>query len=298
MAISNEHIVDAGKVLLNQINSLAARFRALFLLRNAKDDLSVEFICKCFSDPSVLLKHELAYCLGQMQNQSAIPFLIKVLEDVSQEPMFRHEAGEALAAIGDPDDTFGVAEVLRKYKDDQVIEVAETCQLALEMILWRKSNGLLQKSPYDSVDPAPSLEDENKTVDELEVILMNQQNTLWERYKALFALRNLNNDNATKAIAKGLSSEDSALFRHEVAYVLGQIQSPVVISELKERLSSLNESAMVRHECAEALGSIGTEECQQILLEFLKDKETVVRESCEVALDIAAGEDIFENVDK
>ncbi|CAK5009318.1 unnamed protein product [Meloidogyne enterolobii] len=284
MAISNEQIVDAGKVLLNQSNSLAARFRALFLLRNAKDDQSVELICKCFSDPSVLLKHELAYCLGQMQNQTAIPFLIKVLEDESQEPMFRHEAGEALAAIGDLDNKFGVAEILKKYSNDPVVEVAETCQLAIEMILWRKSNGNMPRSQYDSIDPAPPLDDENKTVDEL---------TLWERYRALFALRNLNTDAATKAISKGLFSEDSALFRHEVAYVLGQIQSPVVISELKERLSLLNESGMVRHECAEALGSIGTEECRQILVEFLKDKERVVRESCEVALNIAAGEDIF-----
>jgi deoxyhypusine monooxygenase len=43
---------------------------------------------------------------------------------------------------------------------------------------------------------------------------------------------------------------------------------------------------MVRHECAEALGSIATEECIQILNRYVKDKETVVRESCEVALDI------------
>uniref|UniRef100_A0A915LT28 Small ribosomal subunit protein mS29 n=1 Tax=Meloidogyne javanica TaxID=6303 RepID=A0A915LT28_MELJA len=205
--------------------------------------------------------------------------------------MFRHEAGEALAAIGDPDNKFGVAEILKKYSNDPVVEVAETCQLALEMILWRKSNGNMPRSQYDSVDPAPPLDDENKTVDELMSILLNQQNTLWERYRALFALRNLNTDAATKAIAKGLFSEDSALFRHEVAYVLGQIQSPVAISELKERLSSLDESGMVRHECAEALGSIGTEECRQILVEFLKDKERVVRESCEVALNIAAGED-------
>ena len=30
---------------------------------------------------------------------------------------------------------------------------------------------------------------------------------------------------------------------------------------------------MVRHECAEALGSIGTEECQKILSDFLNDNE-------------------------
>lgn len=42
----------------------------------------------------------------------------------------------------------------------------------------------------------------------------------------------------------------------------------------------------VRHECAEALGAIGTKECEAILKEFLADEKRVVKESCEVALDI------------
>lgn len=49
--------------------------------------------------------------------------------------------------------------------------------------------------------------------------------------------------------------EDSALFRHEVAYVLGQIQSPISIPELRARLVKEDENCMVRHECAEALGA-------------------------------------------
>ena len=44
---------------------------------------------------------------------------------------------------------------------------------------------------------------------------------------------------------------------------------------------------MVRHECAETLGSIGTEKCREILEIYLKDQQRVVRESCEVALDIS-----------
>ncbi len=64
--------------------SLAARFRALFLLRNTKCDKSVEWICRAFTDSSALLKHELAYCLGQMQNPSAVDSLIGVLSDVAQ----------------------------------------------------------------------------------------------------------------------------------------------------------------------------------------------------------------------
>ena len=43
---------------------------------------------------------------------------------------------------------------------------------------------------------------------------------------------------------------------------------------------------MVRHEAAEALGAIGTLECEQILQQYLQDSEQVVRESCEVALDV------------
>lgn len=43
---------------------------------------------------------------------------------------------------------------------------------------------------------------------------------------------------------------------------------------------------MVRHECAEALGSVATNECVEILNKYLNDKADVVKESCEVALDM------------
>lgn len=71
----------------------------------------------------------------------------------------------------------------------------------------------------------------------------------------------------------GLLCEDSALFRHEVAYVLGQVQSAVAIPELRSRLCKADESCMVRHECAEALGAIGTPECEALLKEYAKDNE-------------------------
>ncbi len=47
---------------------------------------------------------------------------------------------------------------------------------------------------------------------------------------------------------------------------------------------------MVRHECAEALGSIATEDCLPVLHSFSKDSERVVKESCDVALDMHASE--------
>lgn len=84
---------------------------------------------------------------------------------------------------------------------------------------------------------------------------------------------------------KGLKAK-SALFRHEIAYVLGQIQSPLSVNALRVNLEDEKENHMVRHECAEALGSLATEECVKILNKYLNDKEAVVKESCEVALDI------------
>ena len=92
----------------------------------------------------------------------------------------------------------------------------------------------------------------------------------------MFTLRNINTPESIKALAQGLYSEDSALFRHEVAYVLGQIQSPLVIKELTDRLKKADENCMVRHECAEALGAIAVPECQQILEEYAKDNEVLI----------------------
>lgn len=44
-----------------------------------------------FTDQSALLKHELAYCLGQMGLASALPVLESVLESLDEDPMVRHE---------------------------------------------------------------------------------------------------------------------------------------------------------------------------------------------------------------
>lgn len=79
-----------------------------------------------------------------------------------------------------------------------------------------------------------------------------------------------------------------------MAYVLGQIQNEACVQQLVNNLSNVKENPMVRHECAEALGAIATEECMQVLRDYLDDSERVVRESCEVALDMCE----YENSDQ
>jgi len=79
--------VKPGNVLLHN------RFRALFTLKSLKTEDAVRVISAGFQDSSALLKHELAYCLGQMKKTSALPALESVLRDQSEDPMVRHEIG-------------------------------------------------------------------------------------------------------------------------------------------------------------------------------------------------------------
>ncbi|XP_062608322.1 deoxyhypusine hydroxylase-like [Saccostrea cucullata] len=287
----NENSVEAiGNILVDKTKPLKDRFRALFTLRNIGGEKAIDFISSCFDDTSALLKHELAYCLGQMQDKYALGILSRVLADRTQEAMVRHEAGEALGAIG-AQESLGI---LKEYQNDPVIEVAETCQLALQRLNWlndQQEEKDLLPNPYKSVDPAPSTS--KMEVTELENILLDESLPLFQRYRAMFSLRNIGTTESVKALAKGLKSS-SALFRHEIAYVLGQIQSDACVDELKTNLQDMKENPMVRHECAEALGSIATPECTRILEAYLKDNERVVKESCIVALDISE----YENSDQ
>lgn len=97
--VSETELNAIGKVLNDSCRPLKERFRALFTLKNLGGELAIKHINDCFRDDSALLKHELAYCLGQMQDECAVPYLIAVLEDLSQEPMVRHEAGESSISI-------------------------------------------------------------------------------------------------------------------------------------------------------------------------------------------------------
>lgn len=94
---SESDILTIGEVLNDSTRPLKERFRALFTLRNIGGATAIDQIRACFKDESALLKHELAYCLGQMQDPAAINILTGVLEDLSQEPMVRHEAGTCSA---------------------------------------------------------------------------------------------------------------------------------------------------------------------------------------------------------
>ncbi|XP_013383224.1 deoxyhypusine hydroxylase [Lingula anatina] len=282
---TRDQILSIGQLLQDDSRPMKQRYRALFALKNIGGKDAIECISKGFSDSSALLKHECAYCLGQMQDAMAISTLIQVLENVNEDPIVRHEAGEALGAIGV--NSKEVIAVLKKYLQDPILELSETCELALKRLEWLHSDTnkreAITENPYFSVDPAPPCAEDSVHI--LKQTLLDEKLPLFQRYRAMFSLRNIGDSASVLALAEGLKC-NSALFRHEIAYVLGQMQHPACVTQLIENLKDLQEHPMVRHECAEALGSIATEESMTVLQDYLKDSERVVKESCEVALDI------------
>lgn len=99
MAIHETPVDALRETLCSESASLSIRFRALFSLKHLasaqpptpQSNTAIEAIAAAFASPSALLKHEVAYCLGQTRNGTAVASLTKALKDVREDPMVRHE---------------------------------------------------------------------------------------------------------------------------------------------------------------------------------------------------------------
>lgn len=147
--------------LCSESTPLPVRFRALFSLKHlaktceAQDAIpAIEAIAAGFASPSALLKHELAYCLGQTGNDAAVKPLRHVLSDLQEDPMCRHEAAEALGALGRADD-LNLLEHFRDREGEDVV-VTETCEIAIARIRWENSDERSQEKLRQRLAGVPS----------------------------------------------------------------------------------------------------------------------------------------------
>lgn len=143
-------IAALRQTIVSESSPLPLRFRALFSLKHLAStktgpdaDAAIEAIAAAFASPSALLKHELAYCLGQTGKLEAAPYLRDVLKDAQEDPMCRHEAAEALGALGDPSNL----DILREYRDkkDEDVVITETCEIAVDRLEWEASEARKQE---------------------------------------------------------------------------------------------------------------------------------------------------------
>lgn len=81
--------------------------------------------------------------------------------------------------------------------------MAETCQIAIQRLNWIANDIKedLSKSLFTSIDPAPpSVEND---VQQLSKILMDEKQSLFDRYRAMFSLRNIGTTESINALGEG-----------------------------------------------------------------------------------------------
>ena len=121
--------------------------------------------------------------------------------------------------------------------------MAHTCQLALQRIQHfaaaqqaqqtaAEADSSAAESPYYSVDPTPAAP-ASTPLPQLRQSLLDEGEAIFQRYRAMFALRNRGGGEAVAALGASFAACDSALLKHEVAYVLGQMQDPQAFQMLK-----------------------------------------------------------------
>jgi deoxyhypusine monooxygenase len=251
---------------------------------------------------SILIRHEACYVLGQMKDKRAVPLLTKILEDPNEHEITRHEAAEALGAIGDD----GALDCLCQYTGHESVPLKETCVLGVD----RLQESDVSSGDYNTVDPVAvekgSLKATEADIEQLLHKLLSADTTLPEKYRCLFSLRSMTTDDhkpsvkAVIALGRALKDErTSALLRHEIAFVIGQLAFgmcasliPSCIESLKASVQDSSEHCMVRHEAAIALGSVAGD--NKDIEEFLAEvgdlpidqnnqDEAIVIESCLIA---------------
>ena len=137
---------DLGKysdTLIDVKAPIAERVDSLFCLRSFDQIEAIDALIKAFNteQDSDLLKHEICYCLGQMdKSPEHIAKIQAFLETVVEGDFPQIVIHEAVEALGNLDDGNTVVLLERYRNSDKEISqiVVETCELAQDLIKWNK----------------------------------------------------------------------------------------------------------------------------------------------------------------
>lgn len=232
------------------------------------------------------------------ENTKAIEEFFEQILSEDHSSIVIHEAVEGYANLNPSN----IKNLLEKFKgiDDELI--TETWDLALELNKWQEetqmgeSEGLdLKKLKHATNDPAPPFNPEKsdnyRSVEWLKDLLLNPKELIFDRYRAMFTLREIGTEEACEALWLTLSDDHSAdcsaLLKHEIGFVLGQmgrnfasVWTPFLIKAVENE----EEAGVVRHEWVIALGNITDK--TEVMLKYSQDPDPIVRESCQVAQDM------------
>jgi deoxyhypusine monooxygenase len=298
-----EDVEILKQLLLDDTKDIKKRMGCLFKLRTLATFDAIKALEEVLvkEKSSDLIRHECCYCFGQMigteeNKQEIASFLNK---EVFENPkkyasIVLHEAAEALGNIN-TDNNIVLLEKFLNYEDDII---KETCEIAVENINWMKNtnNGETEgldklQLVYKTNDPSPPFNLQTNSyyadINNIRSILFDPNETMFNKYRAMFTLREFNNREAIKILCECYEKQHnfSPLFKHEVSFILGQMcfVAKDALNMLEIVLQDETEDPIVRHETALALGEIT--KSKDLLIKYTQHENQLIRESCEIALD-------------
>jgi len=231
-----------------------------------------------------IVRHEAIEALGNFENKSLIKELRRFLND--PERIVKESAELAIAKLSEGGNAKTESECIKDDdKGDSDNDMSDINNMS--DINKNRRDGI---SKFNSRDPAYPFEGEFETARK-----MLREGNIVEKYKAIFYLRDKNTKESVDALKEGFK-DSSALLRHEIAFVYGQMENSEAIEILIKVLENENEEDIVRHEAAESLGNIGGERVLKVLGKYLDSGKRILKESVEVGLGIMEheGEEYFE----
>lgn len=133
----------------------------------------------------------------------------------------------------------------------------ETCELALRLSQWRKETKDGVSEGHEPVfrDAAPPFNSKDLTFLKDRIL----KGDLFEKYRAMYTLRNLNSESAATLMCQALESDSSTLFRHQICVELSKMSPslfPAITPTLTRVLTSPFYPSMVKHEAILAMAAL------------------------------------------
>ncbi|CDO65821.1 deoxyhypusine hydroxylase [Plasmodium reichenowi] len=259
------------KYLVNIKNDyIEKQMRALYECREVyKDDIDEVINILTYAlknNDSILLRHEIAYVIGQISNEKCNNILINLLSDENENIMVRHEAAEGLAAIGSESNI----PIIKKYLNDSNVEVRETCELALSSLIEKNKyaacscinktvpykNNLLNNDKPKSNSHSHSNSFSNSQDDAHDDIYFHSKKK-FNTIDPVVCISDSNNKKHVNDLIRDLNNEALALKnRYEALFLLRDMETDISLNALGEALINDKSSAIFRHELAFVLGQV------------------------------------------
>lgn len=210
-------------------------------------------------DPNPIVRHECAYCLGELPFQKGI---LALMRSINSDPN-RFVVHESLLALANTGYKFQ-QELISPFLESIDPDIRETAKISLQRSIQKNSPG------FQISDPDSALLD------------LEQDEEV--RIQSVFMLLEENSERAIDIMIEALHKETSPIVKHEIIFALGETASRRAADALeRELLRDFN--AFVIHETLLSLATLGYDSSLQVIRKYLSHEDDDIRLSAEIAME-------------